>query len=385
MTTQLTLGCNINLLGGSSEQSERILSYIRGNASQCNGMFWDCDNAPSYLIDHREENKRTSKLYNKGVLKCLTASPQSVRGPHVQRILADEIDCAEYQIIEDSFSQAKSDLKRGIKKQTTLSSTWQHPDRCMSQMMRRGRENGWPIFKWCWKETIESNGGWLPDSDIESMRVTVSEETFDREYNNQEPHGTGRIWKDVMIDKMFDKSLGNFKGKVGEICRIQDPHPELTFYHGADWASRMDSTVITTIQRRSDGLPDIISSWLRLEKMDWNSITGKFNEIVGKYGGASAHDITGIGQVINDLLEKPSTPVDFSQRKLIQDILTEYVIAIENGEIIAPYIEHAYYEHKYATWDQLYGHDHLPDSIASAALAWHVRRKGMFTLLFGRI
>ncbi len=384
MVTQVTLGCNINILGGSAEQSERILAYIRGSASQCGGMFWDADFAPKYLIDPREENKKTSKLYNNGIIKCLTASSQSVRGPHVQRILEDEIDCAEYQIIEDSFSQSKSDFKRDIKKQITLSSTWQNPDGTMTKMMRRARDNGWPIFKWCWRECVESNGGWLPDSEIESMRRTVSEETFKREYDNQEPHGTGRIWAPEHIDRYFNKRLGEYKGKVGERIRIQDPDPEQKFYHGADWAKKQDSTIITTFMSRINE-PDLLANWMRMEKMDWNAIISEFNNIIRVYGGPAASDATGIGNVIQDMIEFPCKPVDFRQKKLIQDILTDYVVAIENGELEAPYIEHAYFEHKYATWDQLYGNDHLPDTIASAALAWHMRKTGMFNFLICRI
>lgn len=384
MVTQITLGCNINILGGSSEQSERILAYIRGSASQCGGMFWDAEYAPKYLIDPREENKKLSKLYNKGLIKCLAASPTSVRGPHVPRILFDEIDCADYQIVEDSFSQSKSDLARDIKKQITLSSTWQNPDGTMTTMMRRARDNGWPIFKWCWRETIMSNGGWLPDSDIESMRRTVSEETFKREYDNVEPHGTGRIWSPSHIDRYFNKSLGEFKGKVGERIRIHSPSPECKFYHGADWAKKQDSTILTTFMVRH-GQPDLLANWVRMEKMDWGVIIKEFNDILRDYSGPAASDATGIGNVIQDMIEFPCKPVDFRQRKLIQDILTDYVVAIENGEVEAPYIEHAYYEHKYATWDQLYGNDHLPDTIASGALAWHMRKTGMFNFLICRI
>jgi hypothetical protein len=217
------------------------------------------------------------------------------------------------------------------------------------------------------------------------MRLTVSEETFNREYENQEPHGEGRVWSDAAIDYMFDKTLGEFKGKVGEVCCIQKPHPELSFYHAADWAKKQDSTILTTFQKRPGDMPDIMVNWLRLEKMPWPVMVGKFNEIVKDYGGASAHDMTGVGGVVDDMLDHKSTGIDFAKRKLVWDILEDYVVAIERGEIKAPYIEHAYYEHKYATRDQLFGTAHLPDSICSAALAWHVRRKGMFSFLMGRV
>ena len=743
MVEQLTLGATVILLGGSGEQAKRLIAYLRGGYAHTAGTLWDADMAPKFLIDHSVERKDISKLYNGGTIEALLASVKSVRGKRGQRLRIDEIDCCDLQLLEDSLGIPQSDFKRDIKQQILAGSTYDNPDGSMCEMLRRARDKGWPIFTYCYKEVLVSNGGWLPDEDIETKKLQVTEETFEREYNNKEPQGQGRIWHPKHIDFMFDKTLGNFRGDVNEVCRIQNPHPELNFYHGADWAQKRDSSVFTSFQRRDDGLPDVMVNWTRMEKMDWKLIIGKYNAIVAEYGGASAHDCcvddkteiltkrgwlkyselttddyslaiepttgtadwqkieyihigenkerdmllmegaghsslttldhrwlsyptfkptsifnwktsetlsrcdriptsatvssiptkatysddfvelmawywtegwccwsksrtnsvqgavsqsesanpvktarirallsriqpdknseylskygvvsfwlrkdllmeldslapgkvistefilkltkkqldlfievsiladghgrkrgkhtekalfqkdpkmldsflmicalagkststhlrtwddwssfikpnvtakrlleeptpsyytsyvlsrqyvkpisahkkhlanpnkhegfgfkvdrvkhtglvwcphlknnnwlarrngytfytgnTGIGSVINDLLEKPSTPVDFSQRKLIQDILTEYVIAVENGEIIAPYIEHAYYEHKYATWDQLYGHDHLPDSIASAALAWHVRRKGMFTLLFGRI
>ena len=120
--------------------------------------------------------------------------------------------------------------------------------------------------------------------------------------------------------------------------------------------------------------------WERWEKMPWDVVVAKYNKIVSAYKGASCHDSTGIGSVINDMLTHPSTAIQFSDRKLINDIFSAYAVAIERGEVRMPYIEFLYKEHKFCTDDMLYGKDHVPDVIVAAALAWHVRTKAEFSL-----
>ena len=60
------------------------------------------------------------------------------------------------------------------------------------------------------------------------------------------------------------------------------------------------------------------------------------------------------------------------------DLLSNYISAIERGELESPMIEFMYNEHKYASVDDVYGSGHLPDSIAAGALMWSARRRGVF-------
>ena len=76
-----------------------------------------------------------------------------------------------------------------------------------------------------------------------------------------------------------------------------------------------------------------------------------------------------------------STPHDPTVMRLVVSktratILSEYIKAIENDEIRAPRVQWAYAEHKYATYNDLYGSGHLPDSICAGALAYHAYKQG---------
>ena len=92
-----------------------------------------------------------------------------------------------------------------------------------------------------------------------------------------------------------------------------------------------------------------------------------------RYPGLAAHDATGLGDVVDDLLTTDAEGVKLVGRARA-DLLSDYVKAIENGELEAPRIDHTYGEHKYATIGDLYGSGHLPDSICAGALAlWAYR------------
>jgi hypothetical protein len=399
MVEQVTLAGNIVLLGGSGEQAKRLIAYLRGNYSHTRGMFWSAEYAPKALIDHTTENKSVSKLYNGGNIEALMASPKSIRGKRCVRLRIDETDEVDIEQYDDAIGIPQGDFKRGILQNITSSSTWHHPNKCMTEVMRRYRDAApgtQEMYTWCWREILESNGGWMPDADMETKRQQQTKERFDMEYNNKEPQGEGRIFLDAAVDKVFNieeskedpgKQIftkGNYKGAVADRIRIEDPQEGAVYYHGADWAQTKDSTVFVTFKKQDKGKPDVLVNWERYHKQPWGVVIARFNDITSEYGGTSSHDCTGGGQVIGDLISSDSIGVDFRQRKLITDIFTDYIIAIENGEISMPYIEHAYFEHKWLTFEQAYGKDHAPDSFVAGALAWSCRNRGTFQLLMCR-
>jgi hypothetical protein len=111
-------------------------------------------------------------------------------------------------------------------------------------------------------------------------------------------------------------------------------------------------------------------------------MAGYLDECVALYGGTSTHDNTGLGQVVHDLLEHPSEPFDMVGRHRA-DLLSEYIAAIEKGELVwpddetVPALAAAKSEHTYATRDDVYRGSkdgttraHLPDTISAGALAW---------------
>ncbi|MCP4455742.1 MAG: hypothetical protein GY809_30145, partial [Planctomycetes bacterium] len=154
MTEATTLGAQCNVLGGSGAQSLNVHTH-------CTEM-WDWVNAPKTLLN-KEPTKFDTHLNNHGHIRTLLASQTSVRGPHPQRLRLDEIDEMEMEILE--AAQGQPMRKRGIETQTVMSSTHQYPDATMSKILARAKEVGWPIYEWCYKETMNLVDGWLTEDE----------------------------------------------------------------------------------------------------------------------------------------------------------------------------------------------------------------------------
>jgi hypothetical protein len=108
---------------------------------------------------------------------------------------------------------------------------------------------------------------------------------------------------------------------------------------------------------------------------------GFYNDLMAQYEAVGIHDGTGVGNVVNDYIDRRSFPFLMTGRQR-NEMLTEYVAAVERGLVEAPRITSAYTAHKLASYESLYniGQDsHLPDEICSFALAWkRTGRKARF-------
>ena len=96
-----------------------------------------------------------------------------------------------------------------------------------------------------------------------------------------------------------------------------------------------------------------------------------------RYKGYAAHDGTGLGDVVHDLLTVTAEAV-IMVGITRSSLLSEYVAAIENDELIAPRIKFMYDSHKKASVADLYEagrKHHLPDDIAAASLAYRATTK----------
>jgi hypothetical protein len=103
---------------------------------------------------------------------------------------------------------------------------------------------------------------------------------------------------------------------------------------------------------------------------------------VNRYHAVSAHDATGLGNVIVDLVDERSIKVELIQQKRTK-LLTEYIADFENGCYIWPlnppehengaWTSPAYEAHRATTVADVYGNQqvlnaHLPDDVAAAAI-----------------
>ena len=358
LTEAATLGVDVNVLGGSGEQSQRVLAHMLN--------FWNYEHAPRNLLAS-EPAKRETRLTNGSTIQALMASQASVRGPHPVRLRCDEVDLFDLDILDAAMGQPMN--KSGIAKQTVLSSTHQNADGTMTEVIRRAGEHPeqWHYFEWCFKESLTPHG-WLAPDEVASKRIEVTESMWNVEYEGQEPSPESRAIQPDKVDAMFDRALGYYKGAAGELIVVEDYDQRGVYATGADWARKQDWTVIITI--RLDCNPARVVVFQRMGRTAWPVMVDAYNRRVRQYGQPAAHDGTGIGDVVNGFLTVPAEPVMMVGRGR-SDLLTEYIAAIERGEIESPYIEFMADEHKYASTDDVYGAGHLPDTIAAGALAWY--------------
>lgn len=370
LTEMITLGANTVLLGGSGEQSQRVHAYLSGEDPNAQGMFWSAPMAPRWLLAS-DPSKREARLKNGGYIKALTASSKSVRGPHPQRLRLDEVDEMELDIFDAAMGQTMG--RDGVPAQTVCSSTHQYPDGTMTEVKRRAEKRGWPVYEWCYRESLESSGGWLEDSEVARKRREVPEAMWEVEYELQEPSPESRAIDVEAVRELFDPSLGEWAGDPDEEVVIAPPGTAGVFAHGTDWAKAKDWTVLHTVQEMGENEPDVLVAWTRTGRKPWPLMIEAHNRRVREYGGRSAHDATGVGDVCADYLEVESEGFDFRGRKRRAEMLSSYIAAIENGQYRYPLIRWAHGEHKYASVDDIYGAGHLPDSIAAGALAHWAR------------
>lgn len=354
------LGAEVTILGGSGQQSQRV--------HEAQEKFWKHPDAPlGKLIS--EPTKYETRLTNGGRTVALLASTRSARGPHPQRLRLDECDEIALPIFDAALGQTM--IARGIAAQTVMSSTHQYADGTMTEILKRATDRGWPVYEWCYRENLTTNGGWLDPSEVDRKRHEVTKVMWDAEYELGEPSPESRAIQPEMVDAMFRADLGTFGGRPGESIELEEPRDGATYATGADWAKDRDWTVVATF--RTDVHPMRLVAYQREGRKPWPLMVSIFDDRLSRYPGVAAHDATGLGDVVDDLVTSEAEGVKLVGRARA-DLLSDYIKAIENGELEAPRIEHAYGEHKYATLNDIYGSGHLPDSICAGALAlWAYR------------
>jgi hypothetical protein len=360
----LTLRADVVVLGGSGEQSKRVLASMTD--------AWSYPSAPTEQIKGDLGRKETTFRAGNSIT-ALLASQASVRGPHPQRLRLDEVDEMAWPIFKAAMGQPMT--KRGIEAQTVMSSTHQYPNGTMTKVLSMAAERGWPVHEWCWKETVEPHG-WLTRREVEAKRNELTEETWRVEVELGEPSAEGRAINDLSLGKLFDQERGEYAGADGEEVRHLQPAKsngaDATFVHGADWARKQDKTCVVSM--RTDVRPFEIAAYQRVNKRPWPVLIQILVDRLAHYTGKACHDATGIGDVIDSLLDPEQTwPIIMVGRDR-QDLLTEYVAAIERGEIVGPMIRTAQQEHRWLTQEVLYGTEHPPDTVVAGAMAYRAAR-----------
>lgn len=350
-----TLGAEVTILGGSGEQSTRVIEYLQKWSSG-------------------EENiQRRTRYRSGGLVTALMASSKSARGPHPQRMRLDEVDEMELAILDAAMGQPMGTAK--VPKQTVMSSTHHYAAGTFTEIKRRADEKGWPIQEWCYRETSVQPDGWLTQEEIQSKRGEVTASMWAAEYDLQEPSPEGRAILPEAVDACFrDEFNGRLTaqellGPMGYELIIEEPVVGATYATGADWAKKKDHTVIDTF--RTDVRPMRRVAWARFQRMSWPMMIAKFDARVAKYPGPACHDATGLGDVVDDYQEADARGVILSGQTRA-DVFTKYIAAIEDKAIVSAKIKYCEGEHRYCTNEDLMGgvKGHPPDSFVAGAMAY---------------
>lgn len=360
LTEAILLKSDVNILGGSGGQSKRVHDYMIAH--------WHRETAPRYLLESDPVKMETRLLWGNKI-QALMASQTSVRGPHVPRLRLDEADEMDLSILDAALGQTMA--LHGVAAQTVISSTHHNARGTMTEVLKRAAEKGWPVYEWCYRETVEPRG-WLPPAEVERKRLELTQGQWLTEIELQEPSPENRAIASEAVTAMFRKELGDYEGKNGDKIEAEGPVQGGRYVHGADWARKSDWTVIVTL--RVDVAPMRLVAFTRMARLSWPEMVGALDKRIGRFGGVGLHDATGIGDVVAGYLESDVRGFMMVGRER-SDLLSEYVAAVERREIVAPFIRQMEGEHRYASVEDLYGSGHLPDTISAMALAYRAATK----------
>jgi hypothetical protein len=369
MTKAAVLGADVNIVGGSLNQSENIHQTMRD--------AWEHKNAPKYLI--KDEGATRITLKNGAVIRPLTASQKTVRGPHPPFLLLDEIDEMDQAILDAALGQPMPQSNwRGerIKPQTTMSSTWQYPDKTFAEVYRRHQTENLPIYSWCYRETSNPVDGWLDPDFIEEKKRQIPAEMWRVEYELGEPSIGNRAFDSEAVERMFSLDPEeNIKKKVSKDFleyQFDVPRQDREYVISADWAKSQDWTVITICDVTH--FPVKVVYWVRMRRRPYPIMIGAYNDLMKKYNAEGIHDATGLGGVVADYIDNRA--VNFMMTGVQRDnMLSDYIAAVENDRFVVPRVDIFYKNHLYCSVEEIYSRAkefHLPDEVCSMALAWNI-------------
>lgn len=350
-TEALTLKADVNVLGGSGQQSARVLEAMT--------KFWNHPAAPRRALKGEPGTQKSSLIWG-NFIKALNASQTSVRGPHPQRLRMDEVDEMEWGILTSALGQPMS--KGPVLSQVVLSSTHQYPDGTMTRTLEEAAAKGWPVYEWCYLETLEPHG-WNTHAEVARKQATMTHLDWVTEVEMQEPNPEDLAILREAVNAAFDPTL-----------TFDDvPDPGADYGHGADWARKTAHlTTIATLRRWEGDYPFTLAAWHFTNREAWPVMVGYFEERVRSFGGKAIHDGTGIGDVVDGYLGVEAEAFIMVGRDR-KDLFTELIHAIENGEILIPDNERTRKMKRVlqlCTRQHLFGDEHPPDEIVALALAY---------------
>lgn len=354
-TEAITLHANVSIIGGSGDQSEKVLEYLTG--------FWGKPTAPTNVLSSDPTQRRVDLVWGNKI-RALTSSQKQARGGHPERLRLDEADEMDFKILKAVMGQPMG--RDGVDSQTVISSTHHNPEGTMTQVLELAKEKGWPVYQWGYPETLAPNG-WLTQYQVDRKKQEMTSEAWRIEVEMGEPSIEGRAFMEEKIEKMF----------VGEPITVDEndevefemPREGATYATGVDWGQSGHYTEIVTF--RTDVRPLQLVAYRYMRRRPYPEMVAKLDYRLVRYPGDAAHDYTGVGRVGEFLTEGTVEDVTMVGR-VRDDLFREYVLAVEREELRAPRIERLYKQHKFCRTQDLFGHGenaHPPDGLVACAMA----------------
>ncbi len=400
---ELLAEMDVSLLGGSGEQSARAhkatreawdnkstaivcgacreLNFNTTRCVDCGRKFTD-DDSEVELEPPRDFLKDREPLVTKTVtiagaeMQALTASQKSVRGPHPLRLRMDEADEMDIRIIDAAMGQTmKTDPDRDP--QIILASTHHRESGTMTELLKRAAERGWPVRRWCYRETLvdeDNPGSWLLHENIAAKRNDVTSHMWRVEYDLEPPSEGGTMFSKEKVDQLFYGE--EIDDKLNQLVLLEDFDPRGDYVTSADWGRKSDLSVIATT--RYDVSPPRLVAWIRMYKQPWPVAIAQYNKLATElYPGKGIHDATGLGDVVAAYIDVPDA-VDFifSPATKVKCYM-DYEVGVDKELLKWPRLRSLVELHLYLQRDDLYGGGHPPDEICSLALNWQIAGKVM--------
>lgn len=245
-----------------------------------------------------------------------------------------------------------------------------------TQVVREARSKGMPVHSWCWRETLRTESqphGWMDPAFIERKRRSVPAEMFRVEYELGEPSGMALAFDMASLEQAFSNDIVPVKQlERGEDTEFiyEEPDRAGVYAAGADWAKEKDYTVIVVV--RVDCDPWRTAYVRRFNRRPWPYMIAEFERVVKDYQAVSAHDATGLGNVVHDLVDERTAKVVMVGKDRTK-LLTDYITAVEQGRYALARPGPLYSAHRGVTVDEVFGSStwksHLADEVAACAIA----------------
>lgn len=395
---QICLDAEVLVIGGSEEQAKVVFNYINPNKSRFVDKFWNCPFMPKLLRNKQYEQQTYSQIVSGGVIKCLPASETAVLGQRPSRLRIDECDKAKIDLIESAIPCCHPSADKTIDNQIVLSSTHYDPNGTLTHYIARANAANkaagrivMPVYTFCYKDALESNGGYLTPKLLEGLRLGVNKITWERQFENGEPAVDNALFNDEDLAFMFDEDYGIMETDDNDSYQewnIDDNLIDDDLYYGryvgCDFGDKVDWTVISQfIVPEDETQPDIMTKWIRVGRCGSTVCARYYNRVLVDLEQSAAHDATGQTRFVSEVLSEYSEPVSFT-KAWKHEALNSWISAVEQQRFKIPRIKSLEKTIRYLTWDQCFSSTvHLPDDVASLILAWWARRRVMKNLNIG--